>query len=299
MSEQRPPAHPPSAPPSRKPAQDEPWAELRRFTAARIALPRSGASLATAPLLEFRLAHARARDAVHAPFDDARLCAELAPLGLPVLTVASAAQDRQHYLMRPDLGRRLADDSAAMLAAHAGSGYDVAFIVADGLSARAVAAHAQPLLAQVLPRLADWRIAPLVVARLGRVALGDAVANALHAEIAVMLIGERPGLSAPDSMGAYLTFGTHAANQRCRAQLHLQHPAGGPSLSRCRDEARASHPRHARAPALGRAAQGRRRPAADRGAVKQPVGPNRFDRSFPIHRSSFRVPSGSEGARNP
>jgi ethanolamine ammonia-lyase small subunit len=229
MSEQRPPAHPPSSPLSRKPAQDEPWAELRRFTAARIALPRSGASLATAPLLEFRLAHARARDAVHAPFDDARLCAELAPLGLPVLTVASAAQDRQHYLMRPDLGRRLADDSAAMLAAHAGSGYDVAFIVADGLSARAVAAHAQPLLAQVLPRLADWRIAPLVVARLGRVALGDAVANALHAEIAVMLIGERPGLSAPDSMGAYLTFGptpqTSDAERNCISNIR---PEGFP-----------------------------------------------------------------------
>src|SRR5512144_1647439 len=166
-------------------AQDEPWADLRRFTAARVALPRSGASLATAPLLEFRLAHARARDAVHAPFDAARLCAELAPLGLPVLTVASAAQDRQQYLMRPDLGRRLADDGAALLAAQAGggrdvgSGYDVAFVIADGLSARAVDAHAQQLLADVLPRLADLRIAPLVVARLGRVALGDAVANAL------------------------------------------------------------------------------------------------------------------------
>ena len=223
MSEQRPPAHPPTAP-ARKPAQDEPWAELRRFTAARIALPRSGASLATAPLLEFRLAHARARDAVHAPFDDARLCAELAPLGLPVLAVASAAQDRQHYLMRPDLGRAARRTiSAAMLAAHAGSGYDVAFIVADGLSARAVATHAQPLLAQVLPRLADWRIAPLVVARLGRVALGDAIANALHAEIAVMLIGERPGLSAPDSMGAYLTFAptpqTSDAERNCISNI--------------------------------------------------------------------------------
>ena len=99
------------------PAPDEPWAELRRFTAARIALPRSGASLATAPLLEFRLAHARARDAVHAPFDPAQLCGALAPLGLPVLSIASAAQDRQQYLMRPDLGRRLADDAAALLAA--------------------------------------------------------------------------------------------------------------------------------------------------------------------------------------
>jgi ethanolamine ammonia-lyase small subunit len=204
------------------PAPDEPWAELRRFTAARIALPRSGASLATAPLLEFRLAHARARDAVHAPFDPAQLCGALAPLGLPVLSIASAAQDRQQYLMRPDLGRRLADDAAAVLAAHAG-GYDVVFLVADGLSARAVTAHAEPLLSEVLPRLSDWRIAPLVVARLGRVALGDAVANALGAEIAVMLIGERPGLSAPDSMGAYLTFAptpqTSDAERNCISNI--------------------------------------------------------------------------------
>ena len=222
MSEQRPPAHPPIAAASR-PAPDEPWAELRRFTAARIALPRSGASLATAPLLEFRLAHARARDAVHAPFDPAQLCGALAPLGLPVLSVASAAQDRQQYLMRPDLGRRLADGDAALLAAHAGSGYDVAFVVADGLSARAVTTHAQPLLAQTLPRLDNWRIAPLVVARLGRVALGDAVANALGAEIAVMLIGERPGLSAPNSMGAYLTFAptpqTSDAERNCISNI--------------------------------------------------------------------------------
>jgi ethanolamine ammonia-lyase small subunit len=170
MSEHRPPAHPPISAAS-KSAPDEPWAELRRFTAARIALPRSGASLATAPLLEFRLAHARARDAVHAPFDTAQLCGALAPHGLPVLSIASAAQDRQQYLMRPDLGRRLADDAAALLAAHAGGsrdaggGYDVVFVVADGLSARAVAAHAEPLLSEVLPRLSDWRIAPLVVAR--------------------------------------------------------------------------------------------------------------------------------------
>jgi ethanolamine ammonia-lyase small subunit len=108
--------------------------------------------------------------------------------------------------MRPDLGRRLAGDAAARLAAHAGSGHDVAIVIADGLSARAVEAHAQPLLAAALPRLAGWRIAPLVVVRQGRVAIGDEIANALRADIAVVLIGERPGLSAPDSMGAYLTF---------------------------------------------------------------------------------------------
>jgi ethanolamine ammonia-lyase small subunit len=129
-----------------------------------------------------------------------------------VLAVASAAPDRQHYLMRPDLGRSLAPQAAAVLAAHSGAaadgGYDVAFIVSDGLSARAVQAHACPLLAEVLPRLRSesWSVAPLVVVRYGRVAIGDAVANALHSRIVVMLIGERPGLSSPDSMGAYLTW---------------------------------------------------------------------------------------------
>ena len=200
MPDHRPPARTPPPP------QDEPWAELRALTAARIALPRAGASLATAPQLDLRLAHARARDAVHATLDEARLIAELAPLGLPVLAVASAAADRTLYLMRPDLGRLLAGAADARLAAHAGSGHDVVFVIADGLSARAVEMHARPLLAAALPRLAGWRIAPLVVVRQGRVAIGDEIANALRADIAVMLIGERPGLSAPDSMGAYLTF---------------------------------------------------------------------------------------------
>jgi ethanolamine ammonia-lyase small subunit len=188
-------------------ARDDPWADLRRLTAARIGLPRSGASLTTAPLLEFRLAHARARDAAHAPLDTERLCAELAPLGLPVLAVGSAVRDRAQYLMRPDLGRRLDANSASVLASHADS-RDVALVVADGLSACAVACHAQPLLAALLPRLraADWRIAPLTVVRQGRVAIGDAVARLLGARAVVVLIGERPGLSAPDSMGAYLTW---------------------------------------------------------------------------------------------
>ena len=200
MPDHRPPARTPPPP------QDEPWAELRALTAARIALPRAGASLATAPQLDLRLAHARARDAVHAQLDEARLVEELAALTLPVLAVASAAADRTHYLMRPDLGRRLAGDADARLAAHAGSGHDVAIVIADGLSARAVEMHARPLLAAALPRLAGWHIAPLVVVRQGRVAIGDEIANALRADIAVMLIGERPGLSAPDSMRADLTF---------------------------------------------------------------------------------------------
>src|SRR5215470_3184985 len=209
--------HPPArAEEGKAGADDDPlWVSLRRLTAARIGLKRTGASLATAPLLEFQLAHARARDAVHEPFDAARLAADfaaafatdLAELAAPVLSVASAAPDRQHYLMRPDLGRRLAAGAEAMLAPHAGH-YDIVFVVADGLSARAVKTHARPVLAQALTALrADgWRIAPLVIVCQGRVAVGDAIAGALGADGVAVLIGERPGLTAPDSMGAYLTW---------------------------------------------------------------------------------------------
>jgi ethanolamine ammonia-lyase small subunit len=191
-------------------SEDVLWENLRRLTAARIGLARSGASLATAPLLDFRLAHSRARDAVREPLDQARLGAALAGLSDPVLAVASAATTRSDYLMRPDLGRRLAADAQAILAPHAGR-HDVAFVVADGLSARAVEAHARPVLARAIEtlRAQGWRIAPLVVVRHGRVAIGDAIATALGADCAAILIGERPGLSAADSMGAYLTYKPH------------------------------------------------------------------------------------------
>jgi ethanolamine ammonia-lyase small subunit len=199
--------HPPTkrAAPAAPPASADLWSSLRGFTPARIGLARAGASLATAPSLDLRLAHARARDAVHEPLDAARLVADLATVGPAVVAVASAAEDRAHYLMRPDLGRRLAPDAAATLAPHAGA-YDIALVIADGLSARAVQTHAAPVLAAVLPQLAGWRIAPLVIVRHGRVAVGDAVAAALGAQCVAILIGERPGLSAPDSMGAYLTW---------------------------------------------------------------------------------------------
>ena len=183
------------------------WSDLRRLTAARIGLARSGASLSTQPLLAFALAHAQARDAVHAALDEDTLAADLGAFGLPVLKLASAVADRQQYLMRPDLGRRLGDGAAAVLTPHKGP-YDVAFVVADGLSARAAQTHAAPVLRDVLAALAPeaWRVAPLVIARHGRVALGDAIAAKLSAEAVVVLIGERPGLTSPDSMGAYLTW---------------------------------------------------------------------------------------------
>jgi ethanolamine ammonia-lyase small subunit len=203
------------------------WTDLRRLTAARIGLARSGASLSTAPLLQLALAHAQARDAVHETLDAAKLADDLALLELPVLQVGSAVTDRQQYLMRPDLGRRLADGAAAALATHAGA-HDVAFVIADGLSARAVQAHATPVLREIATTLHrdKWRIAPLVIARHGRVALGDAVATHLNADAVVMLIGERPGLSSPDSMGAYLTWrphgGTTDAERNCISNIRPQ-----------------------------------------------------------------------------
>jgi ethanolamine ammonia-lyase small subunit len=206
----------------------DPWAELRGITPARIGLPRAGASIATQPSLALRLAHARARDAVHDALDVARLAADLGATGQPVVQVASQAADRQSYLMRPDLGRTLAADSAAALQKHA-SGYDVVFVIADGLSARAVQQHAAPVLQRVVAALPkSWRVAPIVIAHHGRVAIGDAIAEALRAESVAILIGERPGLSAPDSMGAYLTHRpsvdkTTDADRNCISNIR---PAG-------------------------------------------------------------------------
>jgi ethanolamine ammonia-lyase small subunit len=187
------------------------WTDLRRLTAARIGLRRTGASLATRDMLDFQLAHARARDAVHAPLDEAKLAADLSGLGLPVVPVASAAADRQTYLMRPDLGRSLGAGAEAALTEHRAD-YDIVFVVADGLSACAVQLHAEPVLSRTLPVLSGeaCKIAPLVIVRHGRVAIGDAIASALSARCVAVLIGERPGLSAPDSMGAYLTWQPNA-----------------------------------------------------------------------------------------
>jgi ethanolamine ammonia-lyase small subunit len=195
-------------PPAKPPADiGDAWSRVRALTPARIGLERSGASLATRPLLEFRLAHARARDAVGTALDDARLASDLAGLAWPLLTVDSAARDRRAYLMRPDLGRRLGPAAPETLRPHAGP-HDLAIVIADGLSAQAVERHGPPLLAALWPtlRAERWSLAPLILVRQGRVAIGDAVAARVQAEMAVVLIGERPGLSAPDSLGAYLTW---------------------------------------------------------------------------------------------
>ena len=187
--------------------EKNPWNALRAFTQARIALGRAGNSLPTAPLLAFNLSHAQARDAVHHPLDADALHEQLRALGFTTLDVHSAAPDREHYLRRPDLGRSLSDASRALLQQAAGEPPEVVFVIADGLSAFAASKQAVPLLQAACARLGqDWRIGPVVVARQARVALGDEIGELLRAQLVVMLIGERPGLSSPDSLGIYLTY---------------------------------------------------------------------------------------------
>ena len=208
-------------------APPDPWRRLNALTAARIGLGRAGGSLLTWPLLEFQLAHARARDAVLRDLDTAALGQALAAAGCKVLQVHSAAPDRAAFVARPDLGRILDDASHSLLerSTPAASAYDCAFIVADGLSARAVERHAVPLLAQVMDRLgADgWRLAPMVIVQQGRVAIGDEIGALLHASMTVLLIGERPGLSSPDSLGIYLTYdplpGRSNAERNCISNI--------------------------------------------------------------------------------
>lgn len=185
-----------------------PWSVLRRHTPARIALGRSGISQPTAPQLDFQLAHAQARDAVHRPLDHVALEQALRDQDLPTLALHSAAADRHIYLQRPDLGRRLDEASCARLAGLKGrERADLALVVADGLSALAIERHAAPFVAALRSMLgADWRWAPVSVVRQGRVAIGDPIGEALGADLVVVLIGERPGLSSPDSMGLYVTW---------------------------------------------------------------------------------------------
>jgi ethanolamine ammonia-lyase small subunit len=188
------------------PIRTDPWHKFAALTPARIALGRSGASLPTREILKFDLAHAQARDAVHQPLDLAELAARWqAAEGPPVIEVHSQASDRLTYLQRPDLGRRVDAASAASLVTHAGL-YDLAIVLADGLSAPAVQQHAMPLVENLLPRIAHLKLAPLVLALQGRVALGDEIGALLGARLSLILLGERPGLSAPDSLGAYLTY---------------------------------------------------------------------------------------------
>lgn len=187
----------------------EAWAVLKNYTDARIALGRAGAAIPTRELLAFQLAHAQARDAVHARVDFAQLAAELAVLQPAPLLLRSEVADRGEYLRRPDLGRRLHESSRALLQNNATvTGCDLVLVVADGLSASAVTANVTELLRFFLPLAGAQALClgPLCLVEQGRVAIGDEIGFLLHARAIVVLIGERPGLSSPDSLGAYLTF---------------------------------------------------------------------------------------------
>jgi ethanolamine ammonia-lyase small subunit len=193
------------------------WTDLRRFTSARVALGRAGNGLPTAAHLEFQAAHAAARDAVHAALDVAALRADLDAAGLASLAVHSEAADRRTYLLRPDRGRRLHSHDAIPSLPGA-----MLFVVCDGLSATAVQRHAARLLCHVVPRL-PGAVAPVVVAEQGRVALGDDIGEAMGAAAVAVLIGERPGLSAADSLGVYLTWqprrGRSDAERNCISNI--------------------------------------------------------------------------------
>ena len=233
--------------PSRPPVVNNPWQQLRQFTAARIALGRTGVSLPTQPQLAFQFAHAQARDAVHLALDVPHLLRQLESAGVArakdCLLLCSAAGDRLTYLQRPDLGRCLSQASRDTLKAFAadsqadrqGTGsdiaFDIAFVIADGLSALAITQNAAPLMAAVMRGAAaqNWLIAPLAIVRQARVAIGDEIAELLRARLVVLLIGERPGLSSPDSLGVYITWmprvGLTDASRNCISNVR---PAGLP-----------------------------------------------------------------------
>lgn len=194
------------------------WLALRRFTQARIALGRAGHALPTRAQLEFQLAHAQARDAVHFPWDMAAFAAELQGLGEAPLLLETCATDRDEYLRRPDLGRLLSEESRSRLHRAGTAGADVALIVTNGLSSTAVERHGLPLLRAILSGYGErgLRVAPVCLVANGRVALADDIGSALGVRVAVIVVGERPGLSAADSLGIYLTHGPKPDN--CDAQ---------------------------------------------------------------------------------
>lgn len=207
----------------------DPWQELKRFTQARIALGRTGTSMPTKEVLDFSLAHAMARDAVHLALDADALEADIQAQGFATIQVHSRAPDRASYLLRPDWGRSLDEASLSKLRDYKNAGnsrnaatapIDFLIVVGDGLSSLAVSRHAQPLLEEIRNALpAEWKVGPVVIASQARVAIADEIGEALGARIVVMLIGERPGLSSPDSLGIYLTYapknGCSDADRNC------------------------------------------------------------------------------------
>lgn len=186
----------------------EHWQSLRSLTSARIALGRTGQSIPLKESLHFKLTHAFARDAVYSSLQTDNLATSLAPLQIPVTTVHSQATSREEYLQRPDRGRRLSSTGVQQLTAIAPPASDIALIMADGLSAKAIHDHALPLLNILIPQFKNnkLQLAPLTIVEHGRVAIGDEIGALLHARLSMILIGERPGLSSPNSLGVYITY---------------------------------------------------------------------------------------------
>ena len=221
-------------------ADRDPFLRFRDVTRARIGLGRTGDGMPTRAVLDFQLAHARARDAVHGAVDFDAMQARLAPR--PVLRLRSLAPDRMTYLARPDLGRQLDSDSLKTLP---DGPFDVAFVIADGLSASAVEAHAEAVLEKTLELLPGVRVAPIILGEQARVAFGDEAAEALGADIVVVLIGERPGLSTPSSLGGYITYkprkGRLDSERNCISNIHedgLSHEAAAQKIAWILREAR-------------------------------------------------------------
>jgi len=206
--------------------QPDPWSNLRRQTAARIALGRAGGSLPTSACLAFAADHADARDAVYSELDVERFEQSL---GLPIIALQSRASDRATYLQRPDLGRRLDPTCAALIQSLAQAEVDIALIVADGLSATAAQNHAADVLRHLVGLLGakGFSLAPLCVVRQARVAIEDEIGLLLRAKVAVILIGERPGLGLADSLGVYLVhhpvIGNTDADRNCVSNIHPRH----------------------------------------------------------------------------
>jgi len=209
----------------------DPWANLKRFTDARIGLGRSGSAMPTREVLNFALSHAMARDAVTTPIDWVPIEQGLAGLGLATLRISSATHDRAEYLRRPDLGRRLSAASREALVRASeieSSKPDLVVLVGDGLSSMGVAANVVPLLGALLPHAlgAGWKLSPVLLANDARVALGDEAGEILGAKAVLVLIGERPGLSSPDSLGAYLTLaprvGLKDADRNCISNIRTR-----------------------------------------------------------------------------
>jgi len=210
---------------------ENPLLELRRLTPARIALGRTGTSMPTRAQLDFQYAHAQARDAVHLPFDPVGLSTQLTECGYESLLLHSAAPHRDSYLQRPDLGRKLSDESAQILRNHASAypgGVDLVIVVADGLSALAVHRHTVPFLARMREQIEidGWTVSPVILVEQGRVAVSDEIGELLGAKMVVILIGERPGLSSPDSLGLYFTYnpkiGLTDAYRNCISNVRLE-----------------------------------------------------------------------------